>query len=312
MIGYRQQLLFMKHEELPLLTPLATPVDSARLVRFALSLGLVMQYTTFSLLQAHATRALCTPALLLASEVVKLTVSICIDRCTTPRPGMCSWLSFAMPGVIYYTVNVIALWCTARVSATLAYLLLQLKLPFTFLGTMMSLGVRVTETQIMALGIICLSTCAIALRRTSKLGDDVQSVAIAGLVLVSMLSGLSTVYMQHILGSSKNMWCDNAQLAAYGVVISALQMTVTDASCALRATPADIAMIALNSAGGLIVSGFFACNAGIEKCLATSVAGMLTMSLESIYCSNHAMDWSDRLVVCTSILATVQYNLIKV
>lgn len=299
-------------ENAPLLSllPLTTDRADPRLVRFLLSIGLVMQYTSFSLLQAHAPRELCTPALIFASEVIKLTVSLAIDRCSASRPSFHSWLAFAVPGVIYYVVNLVALWSTARVSATLAYLLLQLKLPFTVLGTLTCLGVRITSTQLSALAIVCLGIVTISLRRTSGVGvDDAQNLAIGGLVLVALLSGLSTVYMQYMLGSSKNVWCNNAQLAAYGVVIAAAQMLASDAPCALRATSADVAMIALNSAGGLLVSGFFAFNAGIEKCLATSVAGMLVMGLESMWWAKHAMEWSDRMVVCICIIATVQYNL---
>jgi drug/metabolite transporter (DMT)-like permease len=110
---------------------------------------------------------------------------------------------------------------------------------------------------------------------------DTRLFAIAGLVLETVLSGASSVYMQQIFDHDlQTMWSRNVQMAVLSVVYYGAASVLTSCEEWYLATAADVSIAFLGGIGGLLVALSLTYAGAVEKTIATTVSMILTILIE--------------------------------
>jgi len=255
-----------------------------------------------------------------------------------PSSPSCGWCDFdawgraAVPGAVYCLMNVISMKCTPYVSATFFAVLMQLKLVFTAAFSWACLGTTYTRPRLLSIALVLCGTIALVLadddgrRRppspVATEGEDAaapphpprvalasdpdawRAWAVVGLVGETMLSGLTTVYMQRMLArdaaSPAALCWRNVQLAVIGSLLL-LDGVWNEDACTTSWRQVglnDVAVVGLAAAGGALVALTLVSAGGIDKCVATCLSVALTAIVE-------ALVWTNEFTPLQGVLAAV-------
>tara|TARA_B100000683_G_scaffold259925_1_gene284206 strand:- start:496 stop:1413 length:918 start_codon:yes stop_codon:yes gene_type:complete len=279
-----------KDERIPLiLTPASPRSRWNRRIGVAAACLTSLQFSAFALFRTHLARGACDATILAGSELLKLLSALVGCALTGEWPvHINSWFEVLPLTLCFIAMNIIAMYCTTLVSASLFVVLMQLKLVFTTLLSLACLNRRFGLTKLLSLALIVVG-CVTSSHTSSDTKGGVL-IGICGLVLETFMSGASSVYAQALL-SKANIWCRNVQLAAVSMLTYVIVIIPIDARC-VRAPPRamnweDIILVLLSAMGGICVAFTLKYAGAVEKTVATSASIVLTTTFESLLSSSY-------------------------
>ena len=173
----------------------------------------------------------------LLSELVKLILSVMLLRRAKQRDpngtimttDLKSIMLFPIPSIIYVMHNNVQFYTMAYVDAATYQILGNLKIVTTGILFRFALGRLMTRTQWIAL---LLLTVGATVSQISGCGGETLSAPIAGYllgILSACLSATAGVYTEFLLKKNNdNLYWQNVQLYAFGVVFNGLRLTWDD------------------------------------------------------------------------------------
>ena len=235
----------------------------------------------------------------LLSELVKLILSVMLLRRAKTRDpkgtimtmDLKSVMLFPIPSIIYVMHNNVQFYTMAYVDAATYQILGNLKIVTTGILFRFALGRMMTRTQWIAL---LLLTVGATVSQISGCGDETLSAPVVGYmlgILSACLSATAGVYTEFLLKKNNdNLYWQNVQLYAFGVVFNALRLTWNDffgensggnwfLDCTNGFTAITWLIVINFSFSGLFVSWLQKFADTIVKVYATSSAMLLTALL---------------------------------
>ena len=235
----------------------------------------------------------------LLSELVKLILSVMLLRRAKKRDpngtimtmDLKSVMLFPIPSIIYVMHNNVQFYTMAYVDAATYQILGNLKIVTTGILFRFALGRMMTRTQWIAL---LLLTVGATVSQISGCGDETLSAPVVGYmlgILSACLSATAGVYTEFLLKKNNdNLYWQNVQLYAFGVVFNALRLTWDDffgensggnwfLDCTNGFTTITWLIVINFSFSGLFVSWLQKFADTIVKVYATSSAMLLTALL---------------------------------
>ena len=235
----------------------------------------------------------------LLSELVKLILSVMLLRRAKTRDpkgtimtmDLKSVMLFPIPSIIYVMHNNVQFYTMAYVDAATYQILGNLKIVTTGILFRFALGRMMTRTQWIAL---LLLTVGATVSQISGCGDETLSAPVVGYmlgILSACLSATAGVYTEFLLKKNNdNLYWQNVQLYAFGVVFNALRLTWDDffgensggnwfLDCTNGFTAITWLIVINFSFSGLFVSWLQKFADTIVKVYATSSAMLLTALL---------------------------------
>ena len=269
-------------------------VVAATLTVFTCSQGLLMEAS-----KVHGKYPYNSAVVPLLSELVKLILSILLLRRARERDpagtimttDVKSIMLFPIPSIIYVMHNNVQFYTMAYVDAATYQILGNLKIVTTGILFRFALGRLMTRTQWIAL---LLLTVGATVSQISGCKGETLSAPMAGYalgVLSACLSATAGVYTEFLLKKNNdNLYWQNVQLYAFGVVFNGLRLTWDDFfgensggnwlfDCTNGFTAITWLIVVNFSFSGLFVSWLQKFADTIVKVYATSSAMLLTALL---------------------------------
>lgn len=251
----------------------------------AASLFVLVQFSVYALARAHLSRGVCDTEILVVAEVMKggaCLVGCACTRAPWPR-GLGSFAKVLPVALSFLIMNFLGMACSSLVPAAIFAVLMQLKLVFTAVTSWLWHGKPISTVRRYALAAVTLG-CIGASAAPKRTGVDPQWVAVGalGLVLETLLSGVSSVYMQSLLQEQKeSLLVRNVQLSGASLLVYG-PLWMVDPRCNLAPpTPADWLLSSLGAVGGVGVALALRYAGAVEKTLATSAAIVVTTLVEA-------------------------------
>ena len=162
---------------------------------------LAFQTSAHGILRSTTPRHGCNDGILLVTEMIKGAFSLGMaifleDAATVWSDG---WFKVLPMGILYAIMNAISMACTPHVSATLFSVIMQLKLVFTYVLTLLCRRQTTTLSKCLTICNITLATISVIWVTSTTLDDTYEPWAVLGLVFETFLSGCATLYMQTLL-----------------------------------------------------------------------------------------------------------------
>ena len=285
------------------------------LLAIAIPVLLAVQSSGFVLLRAHQVLDECDSIVLFWNEILKMAVALGMSiRHRRSLAEYASGLHVALfPVGCFTAMNLLSFWSLKRIPASLSAILIQLKLVFAALFVWLFLGTRVSASRAFAIVAIFLGCAAVAVlsRQEGELGGGGEEVglggvasqermlAVLGLVMEAMLSGLAAVYMQSIFNMSLDtMWVRNVQLALISALVylgnawravsapNAFWALAGPGAggevCSLRMSGEGWVLAAVSASGGVLVALSLLYVGAVGKAVATGASIALTLVLEHL------------------------------
>ena len=274
---------------------------------------LSIQSSAFVLLRAYMHDDTCNETVLMYNEVLKLVVSACVILSTTGSLANVLDNSQAalFPVIAYAIMNLLSFWALQHLAATVSVVIIQLKLLFTAFFSRTILDTEVPLARKAALVALLLGVLGIVL--APQAGDDAlfdgsstQIVAAAALTLETMMSGITSVYMQHLFSDQRSVWSRNFQLAMLSVPVYLFRATTQGCSLSL-VTAAGWTLAVVSALGGILVALSTLYAGAIGKAVSSTAAIALTVVLEHLL----ILRWptADETVPVLAVLnAVTQYS----
>lgn len=273
---------------------------------------LAFQTSAHGILRSTIPRHGCNDGILLITEMVKgafsLGMAIFLED---PASVWCldGWFKVLPIGVLYAVMNAISMACTPHVSATLFSVIMQLKLVFTYVLTLLCRRRSTTLSKCLTICNITLATIGVIWVTSTTLDDTYEMWAVAGLVFETFLSGLATLYMQSLLTDKIQdvLWSRNVQLALVGSVIFTFRGYTSCSDTAWLPNAAEWWIVFTGSVGGVLVALALIFAGGVEKCIATCTSVVLTVLGEVLFF--HRETHPLQLIMCLIVvLCVAQYH----
>ena len=274
---------------------------------------LLLQSTFHTIVRAKYKRSLCNTTLLIYTELCKLIISIgltvTVHKSFVELNSFQAWLRVLPLGITFTLMNYISLYCTELVTASTFSMIMQLKLVFTYGFSVMFKVDTCNYQKVVSILTISAGTAAIISQTNHVERKDYSSMfALLGLVVETILSGLSTVYMKSVLQDS-NIWERNVQIASIILIVCTLRHIYSQGECAsiYSAGIVDASIIILGAIGGILVALTIKFVGGVEKCVTTCTSVVLTCFLEALIWSE-VFNTTQELVSFIVILAVLQFH----
>lgn len=249
------------------------------MISAALSIALCLQYSASSLLRSVLpdTTPVCTT--LLHMEAIKLFVSAVISRgnlkhlCLQP-------LLVIPPAVCFLIMNIVSYVVVANVPATLYVMVMQLKLPATYLCSCILLKKQLSTHQTCAVTFICISCANIA--HKSPIGHaQIDILYIFGMLLESCFSAMCSVYLQKMFENSvTNLWIRNTELSLLSIPVYCAIILYNEFPwvCTLR----GYMFACLGALGGILVAYTLIYCDAVAKTISSSFSVVLVAIVEHV------------------------------
>ena len=251
------------------------------MIALLVSVGLCLQYAAFSLCRSilHDTTPVYT--VLFYVELLKLVVSLFMARrqldkfCARP-------LAILVPVLCFMLMNIVSYIVVANVPATVYVMVMQLKLPATYVCSYFALSNKMTLHQTFAVAFICISCANIA--QKNPIGNhQVGSIYILGMLFETVLSALSSVYMQKVFENNlETLWIRNVELSVCSLPAYAAVILYNDYPW--RCTDIGYLFSCLGAVGGILVALTLIYTDAVAKTISSSVSVLLvTLCEHAIY-----------------------------
>jgi len=230
------------------------------------------------------------------------------------RAQLCERPHITLPPVILFVImNMLSFWSIKRLPATLSVILIQLKLVWTAIFARLVLARPLLVPRTFAVVALFLSCAMATLQKSARREDPSASqqathvLAVFGLLVETMLSGATSVYMQCIFRMDVGtMWRRNVQLAAFSFLLYAA--TASEQRCSFAIDGAGLALTVLSAAGGLLAALSLLYAGAVGKTVATAASIALTILLEHAFVL-HTVPSAMTAALCASVLnAVVMYS----
>ena len=107
-------------------------------------------------------------------------------------------------------------------------------------------------------------------------------VGIVGLILETILSGASAVYIQYMFGNeTRLMWVRNVHLSTLSIAGYALLLQWAPCDV-VRVSGTDVVLVLVGAVGGILVALTVTKVGAVEKTIATSVSVLFTMAIDGV------------------------------
>jgi drug/metabolite transporter (DMT)-like permease len=277
---------------------------------------LSLQTSTFIVLRSGLPSDSCNETILMWGELIKLSVAGCVLRVISGslRSAAERPLAAIFPVLAYTAMNLLSFWALQQLSATLSVSIIQLKLLFTALFSKLILGRDIPFVRKTALVTLSLGVLGIALQKTSahassKGGNHIHVLAIAALVMETLVSGLTSVYMQHIFSAGKAaIWTRNVQLAVLSVSLYGTKALSTPSCTLVLSDGAGAVMAGVSAFGGLLAALATLYAGAVGKSVAGSSAIVITVCMEHIFVARSWPAASEVIPLLLVVTAVVQYS----
>jgi drug/metabolite transporter (DMT)-like permease len=248
------------------------------MIALLVSIGLCLQYAAFSLCRSmlHDTTPVYT--VLFYVELLKLVVSFFMARrqldkfCARP-------LAILVPVLCFMLMNIASYIVVTNVPATVYVMVMQLKLPATYVCSYFTLSKKMTLHQTFAVAFICISCANIAQR--NPIGNQVESIYILGMLFETALSALSTVYMQKVFENNlETLWIRNVEMSVCSLPAYAALILYNDYSW--RCTSIGYLFSCLGAIGGVLVALTLIYTDAVAKTISSSISVLLVTLCEHV------------------------------
>lgn len=262
--------------------------------RAAVCSAVCVQFAMFALLRSHVHVDDCDATILGTGEVMKFAVSLAVSRLLAHPTRLAAShhigdvLACTPPVMCFTAMNLLAMWSLRRIDATTFVIVMQLKLVFTAVCARAILSRRMSCTKwLSVVGIVVgCSQFVLSERTAGGVVDDARDAAssrserltaVLCLVLETILSALSSTYMQKMFASDVTvMWTRNVHLAWMGTILYALSGSRQE-GCALFPTSlTSLALATCSAWGGVMVALSLVYSGAVEKTIATTCSIVLT------------------------------------
>lgn len=247
------------------------------ILNLILSLALCLLTSGFCIFRSYITQATCTPLILLYSELLKGFVSALfvirsgdIRICSNVKP-------IVPPAVCFIVQNMVSFWTITQVPASVYVMFMQLKLLWTMLCSRIILHKSINTVQMICALFITISCVNIV--QKNNFHKHINTLAVIGLLVETLLSALSSIYIQRMFDSSTHlMWLRNVELSLLSLPIY-IGLMWND-SCSVFPTNLEVYFAVLAAMNGILVALVLTHCGATEKTLITSCAIVLTACVE--------------------------------
>ena len=245
---------------------------------------LTIQFSTFTLMRAHAHLKDSDTVIMLYSEIIKLIISICssFKHCKYYLKD----IQYAIfPFLCFCAMNLISLKCLRVVNATTYVIIMQTKIAWTAVFARIILKKYISILQAIMLLSILNGIMSVVYQQHEVDGSTSNEYAILGLVIETILSGISTNYIQLSFKESvTNVWIRNVQLSALSIILYASIGFVNESHFEISIMGAITSL--LSASGGILVALTLFYSGSIEKTISNASSVAFTLLTESIYFEN--------------------------
>ncbi len=246
---------------------------------------LTIQFSTFTLVRAHAHLKDSDTIIMLYSETIKLIISICssFQDCKYYVKD----IQYAiLPFVCFCAMNLISLKCLRVVNATTYVMIMQTKLAWTAVFARIILKKHISMLQMVMLLSILNGILSVVYQQHEIDGSTSNEYAIFGLLIETILSGISTNYIQLSFKKSvTNVWIRNVQLSVLSIIFYATLGFVNESYFEISKVGAITSI--LSASGGILVALTLFYSGSIEKTISNASSVAFTLLLENLYFENN-------------------------
>lgn len=275
-----------------------------------------LQNASMNILLPNLETKNCNETILMWAELTKLGIAACALykgsgslRSVAQQP-----LTAVFPVLSYTVVNLLTFWAQQQLNATLSVSVLQLKLLFTALFSKLILDRDIPFIRITALVALPLGVIGTVLQKTSTVmltSDDIsaQTMAILALVAQCLLSGVTSVYMQHIFSAGKSaIWTRNMQLAMLSAPIYGVKAIATPRCTLVLDDGASVLLAWVAALGGILAAMATLWASAIGCSVAATAAIVLTVCIDHVFVSRSWPRLVDVIPLLVIVNAVVQYS----
>lgn len=262
----------------------AKPINKAS--SFLICVGVSLQFSFFAIGRATFERKAKDSVILFYSEVLKFMVSLLYAK--RLRYSFYEWTISFIPCAAFMVMNMLTMYCTKYISASVFVVLNQLKLVFTAIFSVYFLKRKLMLVSSLALCTICLGCITAGYEESHDNTNAVSQeniTAIMGLVTETMISGATGVLMQGIFNNeSTAMWQRNVQISFMSMVVFFAVTMYDSHEIGTFATMSmyDALLSCLSATGGILVALSIRHCGALEKTISTSCAVCLTLTFEMV------------------------------
>ena len=252
-------------------------------VNYGIMIALCLQYTTFSILRSEMPDTTCNSTVLFYSELFKLAFSLAMVYLQNTWSDLFRKLYIILiPALVFLLMNLINFWTITQIPASLYVIMMQFKLPWTLILSMIFLHATYTKHHIIFILFICVSCANIVLINNNenvlKYAGLLPTVA---MVTETFLSALMGVYLEKMFeNSAQTMWIRNVELSILSLPIYGSITYMKN--CSFIPSQLGITFAMLCSLGGILVAFSIVYSGALTKTVVTSSSIILVTICESI------------------------------